>query len=43
MGAPLRILLPPSRKVGDQIRIQIFYSTSKDCTAVQWLQKEFVL
>ncbi|KAI0762471.1 metalloprotease [Fomes fomentarius] len=31
---------PPSRKVGDQIRIQIFYTTSKDCTAVQWLEKE---
>ncbi|RDX51566.1 zincin [Lentinus brumalis] len=40
MGSPLRILLPPSRKVGDQIRVQIFYSTTKDCTAVQWLGKE---
>ncbi|RPD67601.1 leukotriene A4 hydrolase N-terminal domain-containing protein, partial [Lentinus tigrinus ALCF2SS1-7] len=33
----LRILFPPSRKVGDQLRIQIFYSTTKNCTAVQWL------
>ncbi|RPD70849.1 leukotriene A4 hydrolase N-terminal domain-containing protein, partial [Lentinus tigrinus ALCF2SS1-7] len=40
MGSPLRILLPPSRKVGDQLRVQIFYSTTKDCTAVQWLGKE---
>ncbi|TFK89276.1 zincin [Polyporus arcularius HHB13444] len=40
MGSPLRILLPPSRKVGDQIRVQVFYSTTKDCTAVQWLGKE---
>ena len=36
------ILLPPSRKVGDKIRVQIFYSTTKDCTAVQWLDKESV-
>ena len=40
MGSPLRILLPPSCKVGDQLRVQIFYSTTKDCTAVQWLGKE---
>ncbi|RPD59495.1 zincin [Lentinus tigrinus ALCF2SS1-6] len=40
MGSPLRILLPPSRKVGDQIRVQIFYSTTKDRPAVQWLGKE---
>ena len=38
----LHILLPPSRKVGDKIRVQIFYSTTKDCTAVQWLEKELV-
>ncbi|RPD67705.1 zincin, partial [Lentinus tigrinus ALCF2SS1-7] len=25
--------------VGDQICVQIFYSTTKDCTAVQWLDK----
>ncbi|RPD59481.1 hypothetical protein L227DRAFT_601448 [Lentinus tigrinus ALCF2SS1-6] len=36
----LRILFPPSRKVGDQLRIQIFYSSTKNCTAVQWLGKE---
>ncbi|KAI0735797.1 peptidase family M1-domain-containing protein [Earliella scabrosa] len=40
MGTPLRILLPPSRKVGDTLRVQIFYSTTKHCTAVQWLDKE---
>ena len=42
MGSPLHILLPPSLKVGDKIRVQIFYSTTKDCTAVQWLDKESV-
>ena len=40
MGKPLRIPLPANRKVGDQLRVQIFYSTTKDCTAVQWLGKE---
>ena len=42
MGSPLHILLPPALKVGDKIRVQIFYSTTKDCTAVQWLDKESV-
>ncbi|KAI0757548.1 metalloprotease [Daedaleopsis nitida] len=40
MGKPLHIPLPVNRKVGDQLRVQIFYSTTKDCTAVQWLDKE---
>ena len=41
MGTPLTIPLPVSRKVGDEVRVQIFYSTTKDCTAVQWLEKEY--
>lgn len=40
MGAPLHILLPRYRKVGDQLRVQIFYSTTKDSPALQWLEKE---
>ncbi|RPD70851.1 hypothetical protein L226DRAFT_538669 [Lentinus tigrinus ALCF2SS1-7] len=35
-----RLFASSSRKVGDQIRVQIFYSTTKDCTAVQWLGKD---
>ncbi len=43
MGTPLTIPLPVSRKVGDEVRVQIFYSTTKECPALQWLDKEFVL
>ena len=43
MGAPLKVALPANRAVGDKIRVQIFYSTTKDCTALQWLDKECVL
>ena len=42
MGRPLRIYIPTSRKVGEKIRVQIFYSTTEKCTAVQWLDKEYV-
>ncbi|OSD05714.1 hypothetical protein PYCCODRAFT_1465050 [Trametes coccinea BRFM310] len=40
MGVPLKVVLPADRAVGDKIRVQIFYSTTKDCTALQWLDKE---
>ncbi|KAI0825316.1 peptidase family M1-domain-containing protein [Trametes gibbosa] len=40
MGAPLKVVLPSNRAVGDKTRVQIFYSTSQDCTALQWLDKE---
>ncbi|KAH9891199.1 peptidase family M1-domain-containing protein [Cubamyces lactineus] len=40
MGAPLKVVLPANRAVGDKIRVQIFYSTTKACTALQWLDKE---
>lgn len=40
MGAPLKVLLPSNRAVGDKTRVQIFYSTTKDCDALQWLEKE---
>ena len=42
MGAPLHVLLPINRKAGDKVRVQVFYSTTSDCTAVQWLDKEYV-
>ncbi|KAI1790494.1 metalloprotease [Ganoderma leucocontextum] len=40
MGTPLTIPLPPSRKAGDEIHVQVFYSTTKECPALQWLDKE---
>ena len=43
MGAPLKVVLPANRAVGDKIRVQIFYSTTKACTALQWLDKECAL
>ena len=43
MGAPLRIPLPANLKAGEKVKLEVFYSTTKDCTAVQWLDKEYVL
>ncbi|KAI0324458.1 hypothetical protein GY45DRAFT_1331548 [Cubamyces sp. BRFM 1775] len=40
MGAPLKVVLPANHAVGDKIRVQIFYSTTMACTALQWLDKE---
>ncbi|TBU30770.1 metalloprotease [Dichomitus squalens] len=40
MGTPLIIPLPAGLKVGDQVHVQIFYSTTKECPALQWLDKE---
>ncbi|KAI8983283.1 peptidase family M1-domain-containing protein [Trametes punicea] len=40
MGVPLKVILPSNRSVGEKVRVQIFYSTTKDCTALQWLDKE---
>ncbi|CDO71730.1 hypothetical protein BN946_scf184920.g14 [Trametes cinnabarina] len=42
MGAPLTVALPANRAVGDKIRVQVFYRTTQDCTALQWLDKEHV-
>ncbi|TBU46292.1 metalloprotease [Dichomitus squalens] len=40
MGTPLIIPVPSGLKVGDQVHVQIFYSTTKECPALQWLDKE---
>ncbi|KAJ7293982.1 peptidase family M1-domain-containing protein [Mycena rebaudengoi] len=40
MGSALHILLPEGLKSGTSIDVKISYSTTKDCTALQWLDKE---
>ncbi|KAI0785951.1 peptidase family M1-domain-containing protein [Abortiporus biennis] len=40
MGSPLHISLPSSPKVGSKVKVTIFYKTSKNATALQWLAKE---
>jgi leukotriene-A4 hydrolase len=41
MGSALHILLPEGLKSGTSIDVKISYSTTKDCTALQWLDKEY--
>ncbi|KAH9836660.1 metalloprotease [Rhodofomes roseus] len=40
MGAALHVPLPSGLKVGEQVKSTIHYSTTKDCMALQWLDKE---
>ncbi|KAJ7677326.1 peptidase family M1-domain-containing protein [Mycena rosella] len=40
MGSALHIPLPKGLKSGTFITVAIFYKTTKDCTALQWLEKE---
>ncbi|OBZ79425.1 Leukotriene A-4 hydrolase [Grifola frondosa] len=40
MGSALRIPLPTAPKTGSQVKVTVHYSTSKDSTALQWLEKE---
>ncbi|OCH94213.1 metalloprotease [Obba rivulosa] len=40
MGSALRIGLPPSLKAGSKVSVTVHYRTTKDCVALQWLEKE---
>ncbi|KAF9073998.1 peptidase family M1-domain-containing protein [Rhodocollybia butyracea] len=40
MGSALHIPLPSGLKSGSSIKVLINYQTTKDCTALQWLEKE---
>ncbi|KIM81710.1 hypothetical protein PILCRDRAFT_821059 [Piloderma croceum F 1598] len=40
MGSALHIPLPSDLKSGSSISVKVTYKTTKDCTALQWLEKE---
>ncbi|KAJ7178723.1 peptidase family M1-domain-containing protein [Mycena crocata] len=40
MGSALHIPLPEGLKSGGIISVAVFYETTKDCQALQWLEKE---
>jgi len=42
MGSALHIPLPSDLKYGASISVKVTYKTTKDCTALQWLEKEYV-
>lgn len=41
MGSALHISLPSGLKSGQSLDVKITYKTTKDCTALQWLDKEY--
>jgi leukotriene-A4 hydrolase len=43
MGSALHIPLPAGLKSGTSITVAVFYKTTQDCTALQWLSKEYGL
>ncbi|KII94452.1 hypothetical protein PLICRDRAFT_102250 [Plicaturopsis crispa FD-325 SS-3] len=40
MGSALHIPLPSGLKAGSSVSVKVLYSTTKDSTALQWLEKE---
>ncbi|KAI0742573.1 metalloprotease [Daedaleopsis nitida] len=40
MGKPLHVCFPSPRNAGDEVSVQVFYSTTKDGIAMQWLDKQ---
>jgi leukotriene-A4 hydrolase len=40
MGSALNIPLLPGTKAGSTAKVTIYYKTTKDSTALQWLAKE---
>lgn len=42
MGSALHIPLVPGTKAGSTTKVTIFYKTTKDSTALQWLVKEYI-
>lgn len=43
MGSALHIPLPTALAVGSKVKVTIRYKTTDGCTAIQWLEKEYVL
>ena len=43
MGSALHIPLPKSLKTGSSVSTKITYKTTAECTALQWLDKEYVI
>lgn len=43
MGAALHLPLPSGLKVGQKVKATVYYKTTKDCMALQWLNKEYTL
>jgi hypothetical protein len=43
MGSALHIPLPSGLKAGSSVAVKIGYRTTKDSTALQWLDKEYVI
>lgn len=41
MGSALHVSLPSGLKSGQHIKVKITYKTTKDCTALQWLDKGY--
>jgi hypothetical protein len=40
MGSALKVPLKPGTRIGSIVKIAIFYRTTRDSTALQWLAKE---
>lgn len=40
MGSALHVPLLPGTRAGSTVKVTIFYKTTKDSTALQWLAKE---
>ncbi|KAJ7630308.1 peptidase family M1-domain-containing protein [Roridomyces roridus] len=40
MGSALHVSLPKGLQSGKSVQVAVFYKTTKDCTALQWLDKE---
>src|ERR1700678_1727420 len=43
MGSALHIPLPKGLKAGSSVSTKITYKTTAECTALQWLDKEYVI
>ena len=43
MGSALHVYLPETVKKGAEIKLTVTYATTKASTALQWLDKEYVL
>lgn len=42
MGSALHIPLSVSPKANSQVKATVYYNTTEGCTALQWLDKEYV-
>lgn len=42
MGSALHVPLPAGLRVGATVKVKVSYATTEACTALQWLDKEYV-